>query len=171
MGGGEGVMYSASTVIFMSIAKLKTGKESTDAKTYVKDIGQSGIVVTAKSKKNRLAKPMQVKFVIDFNEGTNPYKGLEAFCTEENYDKVGIAKGKADKNGNFTPGGIKYYVRHLGKTLYEKEIFTSEVFTEEVLDKLEPIIYEYFSYASFDEQQKVIAKMEKEAEEEAKKSE
>jgi RecA/RadA recombinase len=171
MGGGEGVMYSASTVVFMSIAKLKSGDESTDSKAFVKDIGQSGIIVTAKSRKNRLAKPMQIKFEIDFDEGTNPFKGLEAFCTEENYEKVGIAKGKADKDGNFQPGGIKYYVRHLEKTLYEKEIFTDEVFTEEVLDKLEPIIESYFSYASYEEQKKAYSKMQREIQEEVEKQE
>jgi RecA/RadA recombinase len=170
MGGGEGVMYSASTVVFMSIAKFKAGDESSDHKAFVKDLGQSGIVVTAKSKKNRLAKPMQIKFVIDFDEGTNPYKGLEAFCTEENYEKIGICKGKADTKGIFSPGGIKYYVKHLKKTFYEKELFNSEVFNTKVLDKLEPIIEEHFSYASYEEQEQSYMIQEKEIQDELDKA-
>lgn len=149
MAGGEGLRYSASTIIMMSIAKLKTGEESTDSKLYVKDLGQSGIIVTAKADKNRMARPMQVKFEINHTKGTNKYKGLEAFCTPENYEKIGICKGKMEK-GKFTPVGVKYYVRHLNKTFYEKALYTKEIFTEEVLDKLEPIIEEYFTYNSRD---------------------
>lgn len=157
MGGGEGIMYSASSVVFMKQAKLDERDDKFGSREdYVQDMGQDGIKVTAKSKKNRLAKPMTIKFDIDWKEGTNPYKGLEAFCTEENFDKVGIAPGKADKNGNFIPGGKKYYVKHLGKTLYKKEIFNSKVFTDEVLENLRPIIREYFSYPSYKEQQEKL---------------
>lgn len=157
MGGGEGIMYSASTVVFMRQAKLDQKDKGFGGKDdYVQDMGQDGIKVTAKSKKNRLAKPMKIKFDIDWTEGTNPYKGLEAFCTEANFDKVGIAPGKADKNGNFIPGGTKYYVRHLGKTLYRKELFNSKVFNKDVLEALRPIIKEYFSYPSFEEQQEKL---------------
>ena len=48
--------------------------------------------------------------------------------------------------------------------MYEKQLFTPEVFTSEVLDSLEPIIYKYFDYSSFDEQQSFIDKMEKNVE-------
>lgn len=171
MSGGEGVKYSASTVVLMSIAKLddKTSDPTSFSKDdYVQDIGQDGIKVTAKSIKNRLAKPMKIKFDINFDQGTNPYKGLEAFCTEENYEKVGIAKGKADKDGNFIPGGTKWYVRHLGKTFYTKELHTAEIFNNSVLDALEPIIEKYFSYSSYEEQQKSIKRMEEELEDELK---
>jgi len=172
MGGGEGVMYSASTVVFMSIAKLddKSGDFSFGAKDdYIQDSGQDGIRVTAKAKKNRLAKPMKIKFDINWDQGTNPYKGLEAFCTEENFEKVGIARGKADKDGNFVPGGTKWYVRHLGKTLYSKDLFTNQVFNEKVLDALEPIIEEHFSYASYEEQERLYKLAEEELKADAKK--
>jgi RecA/RadA recombinase len=165
MGGGEGVMYSASSVVFMSPAKLKTGEESTDAKARVKDIGQSGIIVTAKAKKNRLAKPMQVKFEINHTRGVNPYVGLEVFCTPENFEKVGIAKVKVKtdkgKIKEVTPGGTKYYVRHLDKSFYEKQLFTDEIFTPKVLEALDSIIQDYFSYKSNEEQSSSLVEMEK----------
>ena len=134
----------------LSKAKLKTGKEDD------LDIGQSGIVVTAKATKNRLAKPKKVKFEIDFSTGCNPYKGLAWFCNEENFEKVGIAKGKmeVDKDTGemtFKPGGTRYYVRHLDKSFFEKQIYNKEVFTDEVLQALEPIIANYFDYSSVDE--------------------
>lgn len=157
MSGGKGAEYSASTIVFLSTAKLKTGREDE------LDLNSTGVIVTAQSKKNRLAKPKKVKFEIDHEHGTNRYKGLEYFCTLDNFDKVGIAKGKPikEEDGSVTikTGGNYWYVKHLDKSMYEKQLFTPEVFTPEVLDSLEPIIYKYFDYSSFDEQQSFIEKM------------
>lgn len=157
--GGEGLNYSASIVVYLSTAKLKTGNEDE------LDLGQSGVVVTARSRKNRLAKPKKVKFEIDHSKGVNPYKGLEFFCTPDNFDKVGIAKVKKEidkKTGEITykEGGIRYYIKHLDKYLYEKNIFNSKVFNKEVLESLEPIIYDYFRYASYDEYLKELEKID-----------
>lgn len=158
--GGEGINYSASIIVYLTIAKLRTGNEDD------LDLGQSGVVVTAKSRKNRLAKPKKVKFEIDHSKGVNPYKGLEYFCTPENFDKVGIAKVKKNldkKTGEITyeEGGTKYYIKHLDKHLYEKYIYNGEVFNNDVIDALEPIIYDYFKYASYDEYQKELEKLDK----------
>ncbi|MFW6225445.1 MAG: hypothetical protein ACOC3V_00635 [bacterium] len=158
MAGGKGAEYTASTIVFLSVAKLKTGHEDE------LDLNASGVVVTAQAKKNRMAKPKKVKFEIDHNTGTNKFKGLEYFCTIENFEKVGIAKGKKteDENGNITitSGGNYWYVRHLDKSMYEKQLYTPEVFTPEVLESLEPIISDYFSYASYDEEKQYLKKME-----------
>jgi len=141
-----GLQYSASTIVFLSKAKLKTGDED-DLST-----GQSGIIVTAKADKNRLAMPKKVKFEINFATGCNRFKGLEYFCTTENFEKVGIAKGKmeVDKSTGemtFKPGGIRWYVRSLGKSVFTKQLHTKEVFTQEVLEALDPIITKYFEYS------------------------
>ena len=172
MGGGEGAMYSASTVIYMTIAKLKTGEEETDHSKYVKDIGQAGIIVTAKARKNRMAKPMMIKFEINHTEGTNPYKGLEEFCTFENFNEIGIAKvkkieikgekGKKDFTfeNNESTKGAKYYVKHLDKMVSESQLFNAEIFTEDIINKLDPIIEKAFSYVSYEEQQNIMKKMD-----------
>lgn len=155
----SGAVYNASIILMISKAKLKTGEEDE------LDLGQSGIIVTAKTAKNRLAKPKKVKFEISFNSGANPYKGLENWCTIENFDKVGIAKGKPEmvdvvdeESGEVVgtkpgikPGGIRWYVRHLDKSIFTKQLHTSKVFTPEVLEALAPIMKEYFSYNSADE--------------------
>lgn len=164
MSGGEGAKYTASSVIFLSKAKLKTGEEDE------MDLGQSGSIITAQVRKNRLAKPKKVKFEIDFGVGTNPYKGLDAFCTVENFPKIGIAKVKKvvtktkekDADGKFIetvsyePGGTKWYVKHLDATFYDKQLFNSKVFTKDVLLALDPIIIEYFSYGSGYEEYDVV---------------
>lgn len=158
MSGGKGAEYSASTIVFLSTAKLKTGREDE------MDLNSSGVIVTAQSRKNRIAKPKKVKFEIDHEFGTNKFKGLEYFCTPENFEKVGIAKGKkVDEDGviSINPGGTRWYVRHLDKSMFEKQLYNPEVFTQEVLEALEPIIYKYFDYSSFEEQQTYVEKMEK----------
>ncbi|CAG7581408.1 MAG: UvsX [uncultured marine phage] len=153
MSGGTGLIYSASTIIMLSKAKYKTGEEDADL-----GIGQSGVLVTAKADKNRLAKPAKIKFTIDFTKGCNPYDYLEFFCTPENFEKVGIAKGKmeVDKETGemtFKPGGTRWYIRHLNKSVFSKQLNTPQVFTEEVLLALEPLIYKHFEYSSLDEMQ------------------
>ena len=151
MSGGKGAEYTASTIIFLSTAKLKTGREDE------LDLNSTGSVITAKAKKNRFAKPKKIKFEIDHDFGTNPYKGLDFFCTPENFETVGIAKGKRKDNTDGTvgiePGGTRWYIKHLDKSVFEKQLFTSEIFTRDVLEALEPIIYKYFEYSSFNEMQ------------------
>jgi len=89
-GGGKGVDYSASSIVFLSKAQLKTGGEDD------LDLNSSGILVTAKAKKNRNAKPKKIKFEINHSSGVNPFVGLEYFCTPENFDKVGV---EVEQNG------------------------------------------------------------------------
>lgn len=142
MKGGQGLFYSASTIAFLSKAKLKETDLMDDL-----DIGQSGILVTAKMVKNRLAKPKKVKFEISFVSGSNPYVGLDYWCTEDNFNDVGICKGKM-VGDQFVPGGVRWYVRHLGKHVATKDLYSKHVFTPEVLESLRPILKEYFSYKS-----------------------
>lgn len=148
--GGMGLVYAASVLGFLSKSKLKTGEEDE------MDLGQSGISVLFKTQKNRLAKPKKIRFDISFLNGLNSYTGLDAFCRPEYFEQIGIACGKMDvdkKTGEmtFTPGGIKWYVSHLNKSLSTKQLFNSTVFTPEVLERMAPIVNEYFSFKSLDE--------------------
>lgn len=148
--GGTGLIYSASVLGFLSKSKLKTGEEDD------MDLGASGISVLFKTQKNRLAKPKKIRFDISFGSGMNPYTGLDAFCRPEYFDKIGIAQGKMEvdkKTGEMTfiPGGNRWYVSHLSKSVTTKQLFTSEVFTQEVLEKMAPIVNDYFRFKSIDE--------------------
>ena len=148
--GGNGLLYSASVIGFMSKSKLKTGEEDD------MDLGASGINVLFKTSKNRMAKPKKIRFDISFASGLNAYTGLDAFCRAEYFEQIGIAQGKMDVNKKtgemtFIPGAGKWYVSHLDKSLYTKQLFNSSVFTPEVLKKMEPIINDYFRFHSMDE--------------------
>jgi len=152
--GGMGLVYSASVLGFLSKSKLKDGNEDE------MDLGQSGISVLFKTQKNRLAKPKKIRFDISFLNGLNKYSGLDAFCRPEFFDKIGIAKGKEEvdkKTGEltFVPGGNRWYVSHLGKSVTTKQLFTQEVFTQEVLEKMAPIVNDYFRFKSLDEIEEV----------------
>jgi RecA/RadA recombinase len=152
--GGMGLVYSASVLGFLSKSKLKTGEEDD------MDLGQSGISVLFKTQKNRLAKPKKIRFDISFLNGLNPYTGLDAFCRPEYFNQIGIAQGKEDVDKStgeikFVPGGNRWFVRHLNKSLTTKQLFNSEVFTQEVLERMAPIVNDYFRFKSIDEMDKV----------------
>jgi hypothetical protein len=155
--GGMGLVYSASVLGFLSKSKLKDGNEDD------MDLGQSGISVLFKTQKNRLAKPKKIRFDISFLNGLNKYSGLDAFCRPEYLETIGIAKGKeeVDKSTGeitFKPGGNFWYVRHLGKSVPTKKLFTAEVFTPEVLERMAPIVNDYFRFKSLDEIEEVEKK-------------
>lgn len=148
--GGNGLLYSASVIGMMSKSKLKTGEEDD------MDLGQSGISVLFKCVKNRLAKPKKIRFDISFVNGMNPYTGLDAFCRSEFFEQIGIAQGKMEidkKTGEmkFTPGGNRWYINHLNKSVATKQLFTESIFTMDVLKKMEPIVNDYFKFKSLDE--------------------
>jgi len=152
--GGNGLLYSASVIGFMSKSKLKTGEEDD------MDLGSSGISVLFKTSKNRMARPKKIRFDISFSNGMNPYTGLDAFCRPEFMDQIGIAKGKMEvdkKTGEmtFTPGGLRWYISHLNKSVTTKQLFTPEIFTQDVLERMAPIVNDYFRFKSLDEIEEV----------------
>ena len=148
--GGKALVYSSSVIGMMSKAKLKTSEEDD------MDLGASGIVVTFKTAKNRMAKPKKIKFEISFIHGMNPFTGLDVFCRPEFYSTIGIAQGKeeVDKSTGeiiFKPGGNRWWVRHLDKSVTTKQLFTTQVFTQEVLERMAPLVNDYFRYRSIEE--------------------
>ena len=157
--GGMGLVYSASVLGFLSKSKLKTGEEDD------MDLGQSGISVLFKTQKNRLAKPKKIRFDISFLNGLNPYTGLDAFCRPEYFKEIGIACGKMDvdkKTGEmtFVPGGNRWYVNHLNKSVPTKQLFSAEIFTPAVLERMAPIVNDYFRFKSLDEIEEVEKKFD-----------
>ena len=155
--GGLGLVYAASVLGFLSKSKLKTGEEDD------MDLGQSGISVLFKTQKNRLAKPKKIRFDISFSNGMNSFTGLDSFCRPEYFNQIGIAQGKMEvdkKTGEmtFTPGGNRWYINHLNKSVTTKQLFKQEIFTMDVLKKMEPIVNDYFRFKSLDEIEEVERK-------------
>ena len=121
MGGGSGLKYAASTIIYLTKAKEKDGTEVV------------GNIIKAKTHKSRLSKENKtVKIRLYYDErGLDRYYGLL-----ELGELGGLWKNVAGR----------YEVN--GKKVYGKQILANpdEYFTEEVMARLEEIAREEFSY-------------------------
>jgi RecA/RadA recombinase len=148
MSGGGGPEFSASIILMLSKGVLRD-----EAKTT------TGIIVRSKTKKNRLARPIDIEFHISFHKGMNPFVGLEQFVSWEN---CGVGRGniltekefsklKGDEAESCNPFevdgekvyfqpkklGRNYVIRHNGDLVPIKDFFTSRLFTQEVLKELD----------------------------------
>ena len=121
MGGGSGLKYAASTIIYLRKAKEKEGTEVV------------GNIIKAKTHKSRLSKEnKEVSIRLYYDErGLDRYYGLL-----ELGELGGLWKNVAGR----------YEID--GKKVYAKKILASpeEYFTDEVMAKLEEIAGETFSY-------------------------
>jgi RecA/RadA recombinase len=121
MGGGSGLKYAASTIIYLSKKKEKDGTEVV------------GNIIKAKTAKSRLSKEnkdVEVRLYYD-ERGLDRYYGLL-----ELGELGGLWKNVAGR----------YEID--GKKIYGKQILANpeEYFTEEVMQKLDAIAREEFSY-------------------------
>ena len=121
MGGGSGLKYAASTIIYLSRKKEKDGKEVV------------GNIIKAKTAKSRLSKEnkeVQVRLYFD-DRGLDRYYGLL-----ELGEIGGIWKNVAGR----------YEIN--GKKVYGKQILANpdEYFTPEVMQALDEIAQKEFSY-------------------------
>ena len=123
MGGGSGLKYAASTIVYLSKKKEKDGKEVI------------GNIIKAKTHKSRLTKEnRQVDVRLYYDE-----RGLDKYYGLLELGEIG---------GMWKNVAGRYEIN--GKKLYAKQILanTEEYFTEEVMQKLDTIAKEYFSYGT-----------------------
>jgi len=121
MGGGSGLKYAASTIVYLSKKKEKDGKEVI------------GNIIKAKTHKSRLSKEnRQVEVRLYYDE-----RGLDRYYGLLELGEIG---------GMWKNVAGRYEIN--GKKLYAKQILanTEEYFTDEVMEKLDTIAKEYFSY-------------------------
>ena len=123
MGGGSGLKYAASTIIYLSKKKEKDQKEVI------------GNLIKAKTHKSRLSKEnKEVNIRLYYDErGLDRYYGL-------------LELGELGGMWKNTAG--RYEMN--GKKIYAKEILKNptEYFTNDIMEKLDGIAKEYFSYGT-----------------------
>ena len=123
MGGGSGLKYAASTIIYLSKKKEKDQKEVV------------GNIIKAKTAKSRLSKENQeVNIRLYYDErGLDRYYGLL-----ELGEIGGLWQNKAGR----------YEIN--GKKVYGKEILKNpqEYFTDDIMEKLDGIAKQQFSYGT-----------------------
>jgi len=122
MGGGSGLKYAASTIIYLSKSKEKDGKEIV------------GNIIKAKTAKSRLSKEnkeVQIRLYYD-ERGLDKYYGL-------------LELGEL---GDMWKNVAGRYDMGDGKKIYAKQILAEpeKYFTEEVMEKLDVIAKGIFSY-------------------------
>ena len=121
MGGGSGLKYAASTIIYLSKKKEKDGTEVV------------GNIIKAKTAKSRLSKEnkeVEIRLYYD-DRGLDRYYGL-------------LELGEIGKLWKNVAG--RYEMD--GKKVYAKQIYKEpqKYFTPEVMEKLDQIANEEFSY-------------------------
>ena len=123
MGGGSGLKYAASTIIYLGKKKEKDGKEVI------------GNIIKAKTHKSRLSKEnKQVEIRLYYDDrGLDRYYGL-------------LELGEIGELWKNVAGRYEIH----GKKVYAKEIYKNpeKYFTPEVLQALDEISHKEFSYGS-----------------------
>lgn len=121
MGGGSGLEYAASTIVFLSKKKDKTDNEVT------------GAIVTAVLRKARLTiENKKVETLLEYSEGLDPYYGLLEF---------------AEKFGIFKKVSTRYELPD-GSKVFESAILKNpeKYFTQDVLNQIDEKCKEEFLY-------------------------
>ena len=123
MGGGSGLKYAASTIIYLTKKKEKDGKDVI------------GNIIKAKTHKSRLSrenKEVQVRLYYD-ERGLDKYYGLLDLG-----EKGGLWKNVA---GRYEMDGKKVYAKEIYKN-------PDKYFTDDIMEKLDNIAKEEYSYGT-----------------------
>ncbi len=126
MGGGSGLQYAASTIIFLSKRKEKDGTDVV------------GNVIHCKNYKSRLTKEnKKVDVLLRYDQGLNRYYGLLDLA--EKYDIIKKVSTRYE-----LPDGSKVFGKQI---LSEPEKY----FNDKIMDALKIAAEKEFSYGGFDE--------------------
>ena len=123
MGGGSGLKYAASTIVYLSKKKDKEGTEVV------------GNIIHCKTQKSRLSKEnMMVDVRLRYDTGLDKYYGLLDLCT-----KYGIFKQVSTRIE--LPDGTKQYA----KSIYNEP---EKYFTDDILKKIDEAAQKEYSYGN-----------------------
>ncbi len=126
MGGGSGIQYAASTIVFLSKRKEKDGTDVV------------GNVIHCKNYKSRLTKEnKKVDVLLRYDQGLNRHYGLLTLAEE-----AGIIKKVSTRYE--LPDGSKMFGKQIAAD-------PEKYFTPEILDKLNEYAKKVYLYGGFDE--------------------
>ena len=123
MGGGSGLKYAASTIIYLTKKKEKDGKDVI------------GNIIKAKTHKSRLSKE-------------NKEVEIRLYYDERGLDKYYGLLDLGEKGGLWKNVAGRYEMD--GKKVYAKEIYKNpdKYFTDDIMEKLDNIAKEEYSYGT-----------------------
>jgi hypothetical protein len=129
MGGGSGLEYAASTIIFLSKKKDKTLDD---------DNGRTGAVITAHLKKSRMTvEDRRVETWLNYQEGLDKYYGLLDLAV-----KYSVVK-KVSNKYEF-PDGTKAFESQIKKN-------PEKFFDKDILDVIDQFCQSDFLYGKYNE--------------------
>jgi hypothetical protein len=140
MGGGSGLKYAASTIVYLSKKKVKDGTDVI------------GNIIHCKLFKSRLTKEnSMIDVLLDYKEGLHPYYGLVDLGV-----KYGIFKKVSTRIE--LPDGTK---------LYEKSLYKNadKYFTADIMEALEEAAGKEFKYGNYSQENKKENKKENDSKE------
>lgn len=122
MGGGTGLKYAASTIVYLSKKKDKNSEGEV-----------VGNIIHCKLYKGRFTKEnKQIDVRLNYDSGLDPYYGLVDIAVN-----VGIFKKNSTRIE--LPDGSKVFE----KTIYDNP---QKYFTQDILDQIDKAVYDEFSY-------------------------
>jgi len=125
MGGGAGLKYAASSIIYLSKSKKRD--------TSTKEV--TGAIITAKINKSRLTiENKEIETLLDYQHGLNRYYGLLELA-----EKHGLVKKIANKYE--FPGNVTAFENAVYKT-------PEKFFNKELLDKIDEAAKKEYRYGS-----------------------
>tara|TARA_R110000824_G_scaffold331492_1_gene518167 strand:- start:3476 stop:4513 length:1038 start_codon:yes stop_codon:yes gene_type:complete len=128
MGGGSGLKYAASTIVYLSKKKVKEGTDVI------------GNIIHCKLHKSRFTKEnSMVDVMLSYDEGLNPYYGLVDLAVKyEIFNKVSTRIELPD-----------------GTKVYEKQLYKEpkKYFTEDIMKQLEEAATKEFKYGNIGTQE------------------
>ena len=127
MGGGGGLKYAASTIVYLSRKKDKIGTDVV------------GNIIKCRLFKSRLTKENKIVEVqLNYDTGLNPYYGLSDI---------------AIKHGIFNKVSTRIELPD-GRKVYEKQLNNSpeQYFTDEIMEKINVAAHKEFLYGSASEE-------------------
>lgn len=135
MSGGEGFMYAASAVIFLKKRQHKEKSENVLGDNVNKKLGN---FIIATAEKNRFV-PEGTKGEIyaSFDKGISPYYGLLEDAVE-----AGLIEIRS----------TRYYVKHLDKSVWEKELYKHEIW-KPILNDLNAFIENKYKFSSITDEE------------------
>jgi len=128
MGGGSGLKYAASTIIYLSKKKVKEGTDVI------------GNIIHCKNFKSRLTKEnAMVDVMLSYDTGLSPYYGLTDVALKyEIFKKVSTRLEMPD-----------------GTKVFEKQMYRNpeKYFTAEVMERLEKAVASEFKYGTIEQKE------------------
>lgn len=128
MTGGEGFYYAASAIILLRKREIK---EATTNALGDNIKVKTGNIIIATTQKNRLIpEGLKAEMYVDFTKGIIKYYGLLEDAAEF---------------GFIEKRGPRYYIKHLDKTVFEKDLYSQEVF-KPIIDDLNKKVEEKYKF-------------------------